>query len=147
MAKSELTLAIEKELYKKAYERGDFACHEVMLGWKGHEVVDFITYSYNRCVKCYEIKVSLSDFNSKAKLSFVGHYNYFVMTKEVWEKTKDKIDKDIGVFVLGTRGLISVKKSKKRDLKISIEVILSSMVRSMQRELLKMSILRTGVQL
>ena len=44
MAKSELTLAIEKELYKKAYEKGDFACHEVTLGWDGdyHHITKFL---------------------------------------------------------------------------------------------------------
>lgn len=137
MAKSELTLAIEKELYKKAYEKGDFACHEVTLGWDGKEIVDFVTYSYDRVIKCYEIKTTKSDFNSKAKLSFFGNYNYFAMPEALFEQVKKDIDKHIGVFIYDGRKLVSVKKAQRQELRADKEVILSSMLRSMQRELLK----------
>ncbi len=42
--------------------------------------------------RCYELKVSLADFRSKAKLSFIGNYNYFVLPKALYEKSKIRLD-------------------------------------------------------
>ncbi|MCE2139023.1 hypothetical protein GRC92_18590, partial [Streptococcus thermophilus] len=34
--------------------------------------------------RCYELKVTKADFHSKAKLSFIGHYNYFVLPQQLY---------------------------------------------------------------
>ena len=36
--------------------------------------------------RCYEIKTSKSDFKSKAKKSFVGDFNYFVLMQKLMNK-------------------------------------------------------------
>ena len=137
MAKSELTKIIEKELYKNISPFKEFGCHEVTLGWFGREIVDFITYSTDRIIRCYEIKVSKEDFKSKAKLSFFGHFNYYVMPIGLWHELRSEIKQEIGVYAYDGNCLVNVKKATRQELKADKEVILSSMVRSLQRELIK----------
>lgn len=62
--------------------------------------------------RCYEIKVSKADFHSKAAKSFVGHYNYYVLTRELYNQVKEEIPDWIGVYV----GDYCAKKAKKQDL-------------------------------
>lgn len=56
----------------------------------GIEKVDFY---------CYEIKSSVEDFHSKNGYNFIGDYNYYVMPEDVYEKIKDEIPYEIGVYV------------------------------------------------
>lgn len=100
------------------------------VGWYGKERVDYITYDTKGIWRCYEIKVSKSDFHSKAKKTFVGHYNYFVLTSELYEEVKSEIPNHIGVYVLG--GL--VKRAKKQKLSVDEQVLKDSMIRSLYRE-------------
>ncbi|MEB5480739.1 hypothetical protein P8825_14320 [Shouchella clausii] len=74
--------------------------------------------------------MSASDFRSKAKNTFVGHYNYYVMTRELYEKVKEEIPSHIGVYVGGR----SVKRAKKQELLVDEEVLKSSLIRSLYRE-------------
>ena len=124
--------------------RQEIGCGEVTIGWYGEEIVDFITCSVdkNRYINCFEIKVSKSDFRSHAHLSFIGNYNYFAMPEELYEKVRSEIPADIGVYVMnkdrmGNDELKCVKRAKFKDLKADKTVILSSMLRSMQREWFK----------
>lgn len=71
------------------------------VGWYGKERVDYITYDTKGIWRCYEIKVSKSDFHSKAKKTFVGHYNYFVLTRELYDEVKEEIPNHIGAYVWG----------------------------------------------
>lgn len=137
MPKSEITLNLEKLLDNKLDPRKYFYCFEVTLGWYGDEIVDCIAYSTDREIICYEIKSSKQDFYSKSKWSFHGHRNYFVMPLEVYEQVKSDIPYGIGVFVEKDNELVSVKFCRKIQLCADKEVVLSSMLRSMQRELLK----------
>ena len=138
MAKTELTRKIEKALIANLDTRKEFGCLEVTLGWYGKEIVDFIVYNCEREVKCYEIKVSKSDFNSNAKLSFFGNKNYYVMPAELYEQVKDEIKYPIGCYVYTEGGgLRCVLSSRKQELKADKEVILSSMLRSLTREFKK----------
>lgn len=130
MAKTLETEQLERLLWRRTVRLGVFGCFEVTIGWYGDERVDYMTYDTKGIVRCYEIKTSLSDFNSKAKLSFVGNYNYYALTPDLYEKVKDKIPDGIGAFVGGE----VVKKSKKRDLSCDKEILLSSMIRSMSRD-------------
>lgn len=130
MAKSEATIQLERDIYSATKKMGVFGCYEVTIGWYGSERVDYITYDTKGIWRCYEIKVSLSDFRSKAKLSFHGHYNYYVLTEELYEKVKDEIPKHIGVYV----GQRLKKRPKKQELGVDENVLKSSLIRSLSRE-------------
>lgn len=100
------------------------------IGWFGKERVDYITYDTKGIWRCYEIKVSKSDFHSNAKKTFVGHYNYFVLTNELYEEVKDEIPNSIGVYVGGDL----VKRAKKQALGVDEQILKDSMIRSLYRE-------------
>lgn len=144
MAKTELTKQLEYILQRRL-GRAECGCKEVTIGWYGREVVDFITCSIDkkREIKCFEIKISKSDFHSKSKVTFIGHKNYYVMPTELFEQVKGQIPKGIGVYgndtqsILNGRDLHCLKRATQQKLKESKEVILSSMLRSMQREWFK----------
>nr|DAP64625.1 MAG TPA: DNA repair protein MmcB-like protein [Caudoviricetes sp.] len=160
--KTQRTKDLEKLLANKFNDRNDFYVFECTLGWYGSEIVDCVMYNCQREVNCYEIKQSVADFHSKNKLSFFGNKNYFVMPYSLYEKVKNEIPYGIGVYVAidrlerkeelmtnmydvtnkkiyvepidGMKELYCIKSAKKQDLKADKEVILSSMLRSMQRD-------------
>lgn len=160
--KTQRTKDLEKLLASKFNDRNDFYVFECTLGWFGSEIVDCVMYNCQREVCCYEIKQSVQDFHSKNKLSFFGNKNYFVMPYSLYEKVQNEIPYEIGVYVAidrlenreeieilksgiqrkkmwrepidGMKELYCIKNAKKIDLKADKEVILSSMLRSMQRD-------------
>ncbi len=131
MAKTDLTIELERRLWGATNKQGVFGCFEVTIGWFGHERVDYITYDTKGIWRCYEIKVSKPDFYSKAKKTFVGHYNYFVMTSELYEEVKQDIPANIGVYLNGNH---SVKRAKKQELKIDEQILKDSLIRSLSRD-------------
>lgn len=130
IAKTKMTIELEREIWEATHKQGLFGCFEVTIGWFGNERVDYLTYDTKGIWRCYEIKVSKSDFHSKAHNTFIGHYNYYVMTKELYEKVKEEIPKHVGVYVGGW----SVKKAKKQELAIDEQVLKDSLIRSLYRE-------------
>lgn len=160
--KTERTKKLEKLLANHFNDRNEFYVFECTLGWYGSEIVDCVMYNCNREIYCYEIKQSVQDFHSKNKLSFFGNKNYFVMPYELYEKVKNEIPPKIGVYIAidhledkeeetinifgiknkkiwkqpinGFKKLYCIKNANKMDLKADKEVILSSMLRSMQRD-------------
>ena len=130
MAKTEETIRVEQQLWDYTQKTGVFGCFEVTIGIGGRERVDYLTYDTKGIWRCYEIKTSVSDFYSNAELSFVGNYNYFVLTKEVYEKVKQNIPKHIGVII----DKDVVKRPKKQKLKVSEDILKDSMIRSLSRE-------------
>ncbi|HCT0501512.1 TPA: hypothetical protein K8016_000333, partial [Staphylococcus pseudintermedius] len=115
-----------------------YGCHEVTIGIeplkKGREIVDFLTYDSKNVFRAYEIKVTKEDLKSTAKLSFVGHYNYLVLTEELYEEVKDTnlIPFNVGLVVVG-KGVI--KKSGRKTLSMSDNIkLLESLMRSLNRE-------------
>ena len=156
------TKELEKLLSRKFDNRNEFYVFECTLGWYGKEIVDCVMYNCQREVCCYEIKQNVQDFHSKNKLSFFGNKNYFVMPYELYEKVKNEIPYEIGCYVSidhlenkeelvtnkygitnkkmwvepvnGFNQLYCIKNAKKVDLKADKEIILSSMLRSMQRD-------------
>lgn len=158
--KTETTLKLEQLLARKMKPQNDFYVFECTIGWFGGRIVDCIKYDCQRQITCYEIKQSRSDFHSKADLTFIGHKNYFVMPLDLYEQIKDEIPPKIGVFVAiermehkskqtptgirhwaepvaGFNELYCIKNAYTVDLKADKEVILSSMLRSMQRDKFK----------
>lgn len=81
--------------------------------------------------RCYEVKVSKSDFHSNAHNTFIGHYNYYVMPDELYQEIKNEIPNHVGVIVNGST---SVKKAKKQELKVDEKILKDSMIRSLSRE-------------
>ncbi|EGQ1672832.1 hypothetical protein CVM49_03375 [Staphylococcus pseudintermedius] len=138
--KSDNTLAAERYLYNLLLKGklNVYGCHEVTIGIeplkKGREIVDFLTYDSKNVFRAYEIKVTKEDLKSTAKLSFVGHYNYLVLTEELYEEVKDTnlIPFNVGLVVVG-KGLI--KKSGRKTLSMSDNIkLLESLMRSLNRE-------------
>lgn len=148
MAKTENTKKLEKLLNRHFNRRNDFYCFECTIGWYGREIVDCIMYNCQREIYCYEIKQSKQDFYSKNSLTFIGNKNYFVMPLELYEQVKQDIPKDVGVYASikrpvpfkdtehesGFDSLLCVKNSRRVELRADKEVILSSMLRSLQNE-------------
>lgn len=155
--KTETTKQLERLLESSFNYRRDFYVFECTIGWYGHEIVDCIKYTTDREIICYEIKQSKADFHSKNSLTFIGNKNYFVMPYALYEQVKDEIPLDVGVYVAvedvrtasretgrgteyyaeyidGLSKLHCIKCARRRDLKADKEVILSSMLRSMQRD-------------
>lgn len=142
MGKTDLTKQAEKCLWYHTNKQGVFGCFEVTIGWFGKERVDFITYSTDNTIRCYEIKVSMADLKSSAKQTFIGDYNYLVVTQELWEMIKS--DDSLGwkyyyqgilVFQKIGIGIKSEKKARKQNVTIGTRAtVLESMVRSLNRE-------------
>ena len=150
--KTQRTKDLEKLLANRFNNRNDFFVFECTYGWCGKEIVDCIMYNCQREVHCFEIKQSVQDFHSKNKLSFFGNKNYFVMPYELYEKVNHELYNnypEIGVLVpiqtpkMGDKDyvydvydqLLCIKQARKQELKADKEVILSSMLRCMQRDL------------
>jgi len=112
---------------------GTFLAFEVTIGFNGKERVDMLSYNTKGEWRSYEIKVSKSDFHSKCKNSFISNFNYYVMPKELYEQVKDEIPKHIGVYI----GNYSIKKAKRQELQIDEDILKSSMIRSLYREVEK----------
>lgn len=110
--KTEDTLKLEKQIRQATHKMGVFQCFEVTIGYAGDERVDFMTYDTKGIFRCYELKVSKADFHSNAAVSFVGHYNYYVLTRDLYNQVKDEIPDWVGVYV----GDYCIKKAKKQDI-------------------------------
>ncbi|EJW9248671.1 hypothetical protein EY695_02090 [Enterococcus faecalis] len=145
--KTDLTRQAEKCLWHYTKKMGVFGCFEVTIGWFGKERVDFMTYSTDNTIRCYEIKVTLADLKSSAKQTFLGDYNYLVVTNELWEKIQADPDlkwkySNQGILIFSelrhNLGITSVKKAKKQNVTLGTRAtVLESMVRSLNREVEK----------
>lgn len=157
--KTKETEELERDIRAATRKMGVFGCFEVTIGLFGKERVDYMTYEPRTGdFRCYEIKVTKSDFNSKAAKSFVGHYNYYVLPQKLYEEVKGDIPKGIGVYI----GQVCVKRStrsntpdtEERSLFRSVggkrtkitmsfrQVLMESMIRSLYRDSDKL--LQTG---
>lgn len=130
IGKTDLTKELEYKIFKATNKQGVFGCFEVTIGWFGKERVDYITYDTKGIWRCYEIKVSKSDFYSKAHNTFAGHFNYYVMPQELYNIVKDNIPKHIGVYI----GADLIKRPKKQTLNVDEQILKNSLIRSLSRE-------------
>ncbi len=145
MPKTERTLEFESYLKKYTHKQGIFCCPEVTIGWWGNERVDYLTYDTNDCFKCYEVKVTKTDFYSKCHNTFIGNYNYYVMPRELYYEVQQDIPEEIGVLVenlingkiYAYSPLRCIKKSKKQELKVDKDILKNSLIRSLYREVCK----------
>ena len=150
MPKRKETLEIEEKLYDMCYKKRIYGCEEVTIGFAhqgyGNEIVDFCTMDSKGILRCYEIKVTLQDLKSKAKKSWYGHYNYLVVTNELYDKIKNDVDHYIPDYVgiavpcnqSWSDGIEIKHKAKKQILSSEMETMMKeSMVRSMHYKIYK----------
>lgn len=140
IAKTELTERIEQAIYKETIGKA-LGCFEVTIGWFGKGRVDYMTMDFKDIFRCYEIKISKSDFHSEHGHNFVGNYNYYVMPKELYQEVKEEIPKEIGVYgsyeYRDNIFLELLKKPRKQELKVEMDILKNSMIRSLSREVTK----------
>ena len=137
MSKRQDTISLENALIKQTIEKRVYGCEEITIGFynngHGNEVVDFMTMDSKGIIKCYELKVTLQDLKSDAKKSWYGHYNYLVVSKELYEQVSDwdeYIPNNVGIIV--DKCLKSKRKAKRCNISPETEIMLKeSMIRSM----------------
>ena len=130
MAKTDMTKKLEEAIYLATRKTSVYGCYEVTIGIGGSERVDYMTLDSTGVFRCYEIKVSVADFRSKAKKSFCGHFNYYVLTDELYEKVAHEIPAEIGVYV-GSR---LMKKAKRQLPTVPVDDLQMSLIRSLARD-------------
>lgn len=133
MSKTPETLDLESRLLR--YTSGQFGCDEVTIGPFGRERVDYLTWDFKGVWRCYEIKVSKADFRSRARKTFVGNLNYYVMPEALYEDVKSEIPAKVGVLVpVGPNlCLISRKKAARQPLGVDEKMLSASLIRSLYR--------------
>ncbi|MGH1840520.1 hypothetical protein ABE867_07065 [Enterococcus gallinarum] len=144
--KTTLTLEMEEALYYNCRENSDIVIEEVIMP-DDQGIVDTLSCRLTPENlfewRCYELKVSLADFRSKAKLSFIGHYNYFVLPHALYVKVKEEIPAAIGVLVYhafayqekGSPGYFSVeKKPQRQSLLVNENALLYRLISAQARE-------------
>lgn len=137
------TKEIEHIAYKHFSKIGWYGCFEVAIPRaivnKYHrERLDFLTYETNGIWRAYEIKRNKQDFYSGHAWSWIGHYNYFIMPKELYNEVKDDIPDGIGVWCVykcdKRKYMGCEKKPKKRELLCSHEDMIFSLMQGLSRE-------------
>lgn len=141
MSKRPDTLKIEQLLQKQTEIKRIYGCEEVTIGFynngHGNEAVDFMTMDYNGIIRCYEIKVTLSDMKSKAKKSWYGNYNYIVVSNQLLSQRNKWTELPSYVGILD-ENLNCISKPKKQDVSIENQIMLKeSLVRSIYWKMVK----------
>lgn len=164
--KTKLTRNLESTLYQYCYEQGAYVVEEVSMPDK-KGIVDTLSYQQlpNGEIewRCYELKVTKSDFHSKAKLSFIGNYNYFVLPQKLYEEVAEEIPSHIGVMIyrtfdkkavdlapqtLRTPGFLTIaKKAQYQELQVDEKPLTAHFVASLFREVDKAKRVEKGLQL
>lgn len=153
--KSQTTKNIEYLLFQSTHKLGTYGCREVKIGGvktrkfitDKKEFVDYMTITSDGEITCYEIKSSLEDIKSNARLSFFGHKNYFVMPtalyndicKESWFLRKLE-NHTVGVISVNKFDELKVvKKCKNKKLSIGTQtILLESFAKSTARDVAKL---------
>ncbi|EOI06971.1 hypothetical protein UAY_00313 [Enterococcus moraviensis ATCC BAA-383] len=145
--KTSLTTQMEEVLYYYCRENGDIVVEEVTMP-EEQGIVDTLSCRLTNEKqfewRCYELKASKADFRSKAKLSFIGNYNYFVLPAALFTKVKEEIPSHIGVMVyhqyLSTEdqllpGYFTIeKKPQRQPLLVNEQELLFRLITSQARE-------------
>lgn len=135
------TMVIEKMLLNSCFGSNpklarEYGTNEVTIDFQrngnGREIVDFLSYDPKKDIfRCYEIKVTMADFHSKAKKSWYGNYNYLVISSDLYteqslEQWEKEVPKHVGIIVINTSTLEkeTVKKSRRCDIDTKINIML-----------------------
>lgn len=153
--KSTITNHIEYLIFKHTNKLGTYGCREVKIGGvktkrfitDNQEFVDYMTITSDGEITCYEIKSSLDDIKSNARLSFYGHKNYFVMPIELYNDICDESwflrkleNHTVGVISVNKFDELKVvKKCKNKKLSIGTQtILLESFAKSTARDVAKL---------
>ena len=128
------TVALEKAIRLATRKTGVFGCYEVTIGFCGRERVDYMTYDTKGIFRCYEIKVSKADFHSAAAKSFVGHYNYYVLTRELYNQVKEEKAKKQDLSGREYKMRRSVNGRSTEVSTLWVDMLKESMIRSLYRD-------------
>ncbi|AVK61730.1 hypothetical protein C5Z25_08040 [Lactobacillus sp. CBA3605] len=164
--KTKLTRQLESTLYHYCLDQGAYVVEEVSMP-ADQGIVD--TLSYQQLAdgqvewRCYELKVTKADFHSKAKLSFIGNYNYFVLPKKLYDEVAAEIPAHIGVLIyrafdqraldlapapLTTPGFLTIaKKAQHQPLQVDAGPLTSHFIASLFREVDKAKRVKKGLAL
>lgn len=148
--KTALTLAMEEALYFHCRQKGDVVIEEVVMP-DDQGIVDTLSCKIlpNQTFewRCYELKVTKADFRSTAKLSFVGHLNYFVLPHSLYEQVKTEIPSHIGVLIFhpyltdseyDVPGYFeTIKKAQRQILQVNEQELLYRLITAQAREVSK----------
>lgn len=112
--KSEETYRLEAIITLATWKPGMVGCAEVGLGKAG--IVDYVTMELGgeRLIRCYELKITKSDFLSDAKKTFAGDYNFYVIPSELWDSVRAYIEPWVGCWTIDRDGKAHPKKAAKR---------------------------------
>lgn len=159
--KTSLTIDMEKSLYQYCIEQGATVVEEVTMPDEQGIVDTLACFTHpdgSREWRCYELKVTRGDFRSKAKLSFIGNYNYFVLPDELYQTVKSEIPSEIGVMVyrpfsqeyvaemLASGTFTIEKKPKFQELAVSENELVNRYMSSLFREVQKAKRMEYGPQ-
>lgn len=150
-SRSDITKYLSELLEKYIDQYNDpriYWAREVTFDYaSGHAVrVDYMLYKpVNNTISgiekgdfyCYEVKSSVSDFESKNGHNMIGDLNYYVMLKDVFQVVHDSIPYDIGVICPENDRLRVIKKAHRKDRSRAVSEMLLMMWRSSRRELVK----------
>lgn len=149
--KTKLTKKIEYLIFKDTNKLGVSGCREVKIGTQKtkafltgeQEFVDYMTVTSDGEISCYEIKSSIDDLKSAARLSFLGHKNFLVLPHALYVQVANELwflgkleNHSIGIIVLEENSKLRLlKKCKKKKLSIGTQtLLLESFARSAARD-------------
>ena len=136
--KSEKTYELEEIITLATSRANRIGCPEVTLDDNG--IVDFICMDLDgeKIVRCYELKITKSDFLSDAKKTFIGEFNYYVIPSELWMSVKNYVEPWVGVWLVSPQGRPYVKKKAvRRPCQMDKKRIMGKILRALNRENLK----------
>lgn len=160
--KTQLTTDMEEALYYYCLEQGDVVVEEVTMP-DDQGIVDTLSCRFLPTGelewRCYEIKATKADFRSKAKLSFIGHYNYFLLPLALYDTIKEEIPDRVGVMVyrpfdgiliqeLLSPGMLTiVKNARRQELEVDNGLLTQRFMASQAREVRKAKMVEKGLLL
>lgn len=158
------TPELRKALYNYLSLQGQYVCHEVAIPkdyekayakakatgtkfmWEGR--VDMLMYHKNYreqqgTFRFYEMKISVSDFNSPNGHNLEGNLNYYVVpNRELFAKIKDKIPAGVGCLVYegesrGKSSFSVIKKPRRQELQCDYMKLIHNFITALSRECCK----------
>lgn len=138
VSKSQKTYWMEEIITLATWKVGQIGCAEVGLGDEG--IVDYITQELggDRTIRCYELKITKSDFLSDAKKTFIGDYNFYVIPSELWMDVRGYIEDGVGCWIVEPDGNVVKKKTaRKMECKLNRSYVLARIVQALEREHMK----------
>lgn len=130
---TELTKVIKKELLMRSQRtKGCYGAFEVTpmntAYGAGYERCDYVEFNTKSEITCYEIKISVDDFKSKNKQTYLGDKNYLVIPDMILTDVLDShlLHAGIGIITFNESNSIFniVKKCSKKTVGISERVAL-----------------------